>query len=116
MGDSRAITTSMVGADALVARHGEIDITTCAELERSITIAARPSQRYVFVDLSSVTFIDAAAIGAIVRTATALDSQSRRLKLLGAAGIMQYVLDLTGIGAAVGIEAHLLDQRQATEL
>jgi anti-sigma B factor antagonist len=115
MGDNRVTTTSMVGTDALVAPHGDIDISNSAEFESAMIHAAMRCKRYVFVDLADVTFIDAAAIGAIVRAGTVLNSQSRRLQLVGAWGLVQRVLDLTRIGEIYGIEAHVLDHPQATE-
>jgi anti-sigma B factor antagonist len=115
MSDRRAISTSMVGTDAWVAPHGEIDISNVAHLETALTNAASRSHRYVFVDLAEVTFIDAATVGAIVRSANLLNSQGRRLKLLGASSGVQHVLDITGVAAFLGIDAHLLDQPQTAE-
>ena len=110
-----AIETSMVGTDAWVVLHGDLDVANIADFESALAVAARCSQRYVFVELATLTFIDATGIGAIVRAANALRCESRRLKLLGAAGQVQYILDLTGMSEYLGIEAALLDQPLTTD-
>ena len=116
MSGSDEITVDVVGVDAWVAPHGELDLTTIADFRLALTNAAACSQRYVFVDLASVTFIDAANIGAIVRTATELNTQGRRLKVLGACGHVQYILDITGISAFYGVKTSPLDQPRTTRL
>jgi len=52
MDGSGAVTTSIVGNDAWVAPHGDLDIASIAEFESALTNAARCSQRFVFVDLA----------------------------------------------------------------
>jgi anti-anti-sigma factor len=115
MTETGPITTSMVGTDAWVVPHGDLDIANIAEFESTLAHAARCSQRYVFVEVANVTFIDAGVIGAIVRADTALARQGRRLKLIGAPCRVQYVLDLTGLGERFGVEADLLDHPQTAE-
>ena len=115
-GSDEITTVDVVGVDAWVAPHGELDLTTIADFRLALTNAAAGSQRYLFVDLANVTFIDAASIGAIVRTATELNSQGRRLKLFGASGRVRYVLDITGISAFYGVRTSPLDQPHTTRL
>src|SRR5262245_18964115 len=115
VGDHRAISTSIVGTDAWVALHGDLDLASVADVEFALTDAAARSQSYVFVELTGVTFIDAAGIGALVRAAAALGAKCRRLRLLGPADEVQYRLDITGTSEHFGIDANLLDQAEAAE-
>ena len=115
-GSDEITTVDVIGVDAWVAPHGDLDLTTIADFRLALTNAASGSQRYVFVDLANVTFIDAVSIGAIVRTATELNGQGRRLKLFGACGHVQYVLDITGMSAFYGVKTSHLDRPRTTQL
>ena len=56
----------------------------------------------MYVDLSEVTFMDAAVLGALVRSGRCLAASGSTLKIFGASGIAAEVLALTNIAVEYG--------------
>ena len=72
---------------------GEVDFMCAESLVQSLLLFNGTS---VEVDVSDVTFIDAAAVGALVRVKRQLEGRGCDLYVTGAQGIVQRVLDLVG--------------------
>jgi len=89
-------------ADAGMVRlavSGELDLATAADLEHAVALAiTRPGVRTVVVELSGLTFLDAAGIAALSRSRIAADASGVPLRAEGARGVVLRVLDLTGVG------------------
>lgn len=59
-------TTACDATHARLELAGELDMISCAQLEETLRYHLRRGRRFVSVDISAVTFIDAAAIGTFV--------------------------------------------------
>lgn len=93
-------SAARVGADVWwVAVTGEIDLSTAEEVVRQVEVArGLPGLRQVIVDLTHTRFLDAHGVGALVRVERDLEAIGLRLKLIGAAGLVERVLGLSGLG------------------
>jgi anti-sigma B factor antagonist len=86
-------------ADAtIVVVVGDIDMSTVEQLDSGIIAAAGTDESNdVLVDLSGVTFMDSTGINALLKGRRVADACGRRYRVVGAAGIVHQVLDLTGV-------------------
>ncbi|WP_152644812.1 STAS domain-containing protein [Kitasatospora griseola] len=83
--------------------NGEIDLDTAPALRRALA-AALDAHREVVLDLSEVTFMDCAGLGAVVRARNQADRSGRRLILRGASGCVVRLLELTGLQRRLAVE------------
>jgi anti-sigma B factor antagonist len=82
---------------------GELDLVTAPLLLDAATAAlALPGCRDLVIDLGGVTFMDASAIGTLVRIRRACEHVGGRLSVFGAEGIVAEVLAMTGFVEWVG--------------
>lgn len=79
----------------LVVLRGEADLATCERLRAAL----RTCGGEVVVDLSRVTFLDAASIGVFVVEQQRLAADAGGLRLTGAAGIVDRVLHIAGLAS-----------------
>ncbi|MFJ1790955.1 STAS domain-containing protein [Kitasatospora griseola] len=87
----------------IVRANGEIDLDTAPALCRALA-AALASHREVVLDLSEVTFMDCAGLGALVRARNQADRSDRRLILRGAGRCVVRLLKLTGLHRRLAVE------------
>ncbi|MFF2546483.1 STAS domain-containing protein [Kitasatospora sp. NPDC058063] len=87
----------------VVRASGEIDLDTAPALRGALT-AAFESHREVALDLSEVTFIDCAGLGALVRARNQADRCGGRLVLRGAGRRVVRLLELTGPHRRLAVE------------
>ncbi|MFI5493973.1 anti-sigma factor antagonist [Actinoplanes sp. NPDC051859] len=79
--------------------HGELDLEAASNLEGAVAVARRaPGVRAVILDLTSLTFLDAAGVAGVVRAALAATAAGVQLRTENATGIVCRVLDITGVG------------------
>jgi anti-anti-sigma factor len=82
----------------VIAPEGELDIARRAELRAQLSDAARDAAGCVVVDLSSVTFIDSSALGAIVELHNRLRRDTRQLAVVAPEGTaVKVMLTLAGL-------------------
>lgn len=81
----------------IVALTGELDIAY-AGVSSAAVCRALDQHDSVGLDLSGLSFLDAAGIGALARTRRYALANERRLKFLGAAGMPERMLQLAGLG------------------
>ncbi|GAA2837034.1 hypothetical protein GCM10010441_71790 [Kitasatospora paracochleata] len=92
------------GNEPIVVRaNGEIDLDTATSLRRALA-AALESHREVVLDLSEVTFMDCAGLGALVRARNQADRCGARLVLRGAGHRVVRLLKLTGLHRRLAVE------------
>ncbi|OJF12019.1 anti-anti-sigma factor [Couchioplanes caeruleus] len=85
---------------ACLALHGEVDAEAAEALEAAVARAGRQAGvSDVVLDLTAVTFLDAAGVAAVVRSALAAADGGVRLRTQGACGIVRRVLEVTGVHA-----------------
>jgi anti-anti-sigma factor len=82
----------------VVAVLGEIDLAVHDELLSTIRAAiGRPGVKTVVVDLSRTSFMDAAGIRALLAGREAAGTAGVRYRVVGMAGMVRWVLDVTGV-------------------
>ena len=73
---------------------GELDLSSAAVLkERLVSIAGST----VEADLSDLTFIDAAGLGALLAAKAKIEQAGHRLVLVGAAGRTRHLFEIVGL-------------------
>lgn len=82
----------------LVRAVGELDIATAPILQDALD-QARAHGRDVLLDLSRVTFCDAAALGVVVQTHRELLAEGRAVRVVDATPLVAKVLAITGLDA-----------------
>jgi anti-anti-sigma factor len=87
----------VVGNDALVSAHGELDLF-CVDRLR-VALAEVDHVQRVTVDLKGVTFIDSAALGCLAAVADARAGAGRTLRVEHAHGLVRRLMDLLQLDA-----------------
>ncbi len=77
--------------------RGEFDVSTAADLSAALARAIALVDADLVIDVSDVQFMDAAAVGVIVRTRTFLEQRSRSLTLRSPSPRVRRVFDLCGL-------------------
>jgi anti-anti-sigma factor len=78
--------------------RGELDLDTVDELATVLDeCIAHPTCHRVVVDLSEVTFIDSATVGAIIRMYKKAANAGHKLSVAGATGLVHRVLETLGV-------------------
>jgi len=97
------VTSTRVDYDRLrITVTGEIDLSTSPRLlEELMTGLSLPGCRDIVLDLSGVSFLDASAIGVLMRAHTACRRAGGRLTVFGARGIVAEVLHMTGVAGSL---------------
>src|SRR6187401_3092402 len=75
---------------------GEFDRVNVDELEAALLDALRPGVRFVDVDLTAVTFVDASVLTALVRFQQEIDDRRGRLRLFTSLSIHR-TLEISGL-------------------
>lgn len=89
------------GGRTVVWLEGEYDIATAVVLGATLANAISRDDADLVVDLSRVTFIDAATIGVLIRGRNRLRCQSRSLTLRSPSRCARRLLDICGLTAVV---------------
>jgi len=83
MGEGLLNVTPESSGGALVLRvEGELDLSTCEELEAAIREAEGSNPPTLVLDLSGVTFLDSMGLGTLVKADERARAQGRRLLLV----------------------------------
>ncbi|MBX6354887.1 MAG: STAS domain-containing protein [Micromonosporaceae bacterium] len=99
-----SIHTRQFGQAQLVRVAGSVDFASVASLRELLSVSLRQHKRYVVLDLSGVTLLDAHAGGVLRRLATdSLSANGSRLHAIGATGMVLEVLRITGAAKPLGI-------------
>jgi anti-sigma B factor antagonist len=88
-----------------VSVRGEVDIHTCAELEKTLTELADRGIRRITVDLSGVAFIDSSGLRALVVGHKALQGQGGTLVVANPSATTARLLEVTGLDGLFDIES-----------
>lgn len=87
--------------DIRLVLSGEFDLDARDALLTSLLEAVRTCARCVVVDLDQVTFFDSGSIGTLVRGWSAARDTARSLEVVNAHGVVQRVLEVTGLLATL---------------
>ncbi|WP_433044796.1 STAS domain-containing protein [Dactylosporangium sp. CS-033363] len=89
--------TAVDGRRAAVTLSGECDLAAREEC-MAVLMGAVDTAPVVVVDLGGVTFLDSSGVHALVTAYRAAQDRGGRLSVVGAAGMVAHVLDITGVG------------------
>lgn len=103
------ITTAQIGANAfVVSAAGELDLASHEVLDRELVGAIDRGCRRLIVDLTGVTFIDSAAMGALVLNAKRLPVDGGCVVVTDDPRILR-VFEITGLDRTFEIERSLAE-------
>jgi anti-anti-sigma factor len=87
---------------AIVQPAGEIDLATVSQLEEALE-ASISGDSNVALDLTEVTFMDSTGLRAVLAVNETMTAGGRRLALIVAAGPVDRLLDISGVGQTLEI-------------
>jgi anti-anti-sigma factor len=82
---------------------GELDLSTCSQLDEVLAAVVATTTARVEVDLSGVSFLDCRAVATLVNARNEAIRRGVRFTVHNAAGIVRRVLELAGVAAAMGL-------------
>jgi anti-sigma B factor antagonist len=97
----------MCGDHIVVAVRAELDICQAAAAIAAIAGRGPGREHCVIVDLQALDFIDCAALRALARAQQQVRQGGGQVLLAAPAGTLERVLDLTGLGEALGVHASM---------
>jgi anti-anti-sigma factor len=89
--------TTVAHGRAVVAVRGELDMSTAAELSRSLAPVLDQHPQAVTMDLAGLEFIDSTGLTLLVRTAKRLQEHEAVLRLASPSPAVRRVLELVGL-------------------
>jgi anti-sigma B factor antagonist len=108
MGEALSIEVRHERDHAIVVAAGEIDIATVAQLRERLFELADTGQSIV-IDLSQVSFVDSAGLGALVGAAKRAAAHGATLHVVGARPQIRQLFRVTGLEGRVPL-ARTLDE------
>jgi anti-sigma B factor antagonist len=91
--------------EVVVRPRGELDVFGSWCLAEAIEDALRPDVRCVVVDLRDVTLCDSSGVSALVRAGHLCHALGADLRVEGATGVVQRVLEWSRLDEALALEA-----------
>jgi anti-sigma B factor antagonist len=92
------------GGQARIRVTGDLDAATAPRLRRCVSELAELGAADFAVDLSRVSFLDCAGLGALVSAKKRLRATGGDLRVVAASRSVRRVLALTGFAAAFGLD------------
>lgn len=89
------------GAAQVVWLRGEVDLYTAPLMEQQLQQLLADGAREIVVDLAEVTFLDAAGLGALVRTVSRLRRCDGAMHVRSPSPSVQKTLAITGLDAVL---------------
>jgi anti-sigma B factor antagonist len=86
-----------VGATAIVAVVGELDLASGPELEAELERITGAVTKLLVVDLSQLDFMDSTGLSILVRTHQRLTGEGSEMSLVKGSPQVQRLLELTGV-------------------
>jgi anti-sigma B factor antagonist len=96
------------GGYAVVALHGELDVTGAASVIAALTAAAAGNPR-IIVDLAALEYIDCYSLGALGRVRAQARQAGGDLLLAAPRGLVRRLLDLTGLIGVFAVHASVAE-------
>ncbi|QVQ52293.1 STAS domain-containing protein [Spiractinospora alimapuensis] len=88
---------------SVVRPHGEIDCAVTPALREYLFTALRPGMELLVIDLSEITFCDAAGLAVLVGTRHRADRLGVELRMAGPRAQMRRILRITGLDRVLTI-------------
>jgi anti-anti-sigma factor len=93
------------GGCRVVVMRGEYDISSVASLSDTLGVAIAAEDADLRIDMSEVTFLDAATIGVVIRARAFLAERSRSLLVRSPSPCARRLLDICHLDALVEADA-----------
>ena len=77
------VTVGERGRTPVLYVRGEVDLSTCEELEAAIQLAEEPAPATLVLDLSQVSFLDSTGVRTLLKADARARDDGRRLVLIG---------------------------------
>jgi RNA polymerase sigma-B factor len=106
---SGSILTSQVGDTIVLRPAGSLDMAAAPRLRTTLSALFHQPGQHVLVDLSSVDFIDCAAIGALIFGRGLAERGNAALLAVGAAPAVLQVMETTGVAKLLGADLTLAE-------
>jgi anti-sigma B factor antagonist len=103
------VRCSMVGAVAVVAVAGEVDMSTGSRLREAVADQLAAGHRRLLLDLTGVTFLDSTALGILVGTRKKAAESGGEMRVACADPRMLRLLTVTGLTRTIGVHATVED-------
>ena len=84
--------------------HGELDMDTVRQLERSLEAVAQDGHAEVVVDLAGVGFLDSSGLNLLARTTADLRATGRQLTIRNPSAAAQRMITISGLDRLLHIE------------
>jgi anti-sigma B factor antagonist len=97
------LSTSVVGATALVAARGELDIQSAAELDAAVDALLEQQPRTIAVDLRELEFVDSRGLRAIVLAHRRCAARDVRFAVIRGTRQVARLLEIARIGDHIEI-------------
>ena len=97
------VSVAFVEQRVLLDVRGEVDVLTAPDLGALVDVLIDRGHRFVELDLSALSFMDASGLRVIARAARRLHPISGELAIRSPSGVVRRMLDLTGLTAAVAL-------------
>ncbi|MBM0240111.1 STAS domain-containing protein [Micromonospora sp. ATA32] len=110
------VTYAQRDGGACLRLAGELDMSTAPELNAAIDRLAAEGERQLLIDLTELTFCDSTGISAFVRGDNRVAADGGWLRLTGAGGRVQRVLQVTGLAEVLTYEPGTVDPTSHTAL
>jgi anti-anti-sigma factor len=101
------VTADRVPGGVRVRVVGEMDIATAPQLVAAMRSLSRPDLQHVWLDLTELTFVDAAGLAALVQVRRLVDGQGGRLTLRGVPPFVRRLLTITNLSRDFTLEPNL---------
>jgi len=98
--------------EANISLSGELDIFSAAQVSREVDRALWSGCRRALLDTSDVTFIDASALGVLVRAGDLMRSCRGTMEIVAFSPVVLKLCLLTGLASLLGDAADVSDSRQ----
>ncbi|HEY1280213.1 MAG TPA: STAS domain-containing protein [Acidimicrobiales bacterium] len=102
---SLQLSVAEAGGNAEVSVRGEVDIHTCADLERTLTTLADKGVQVITLDLGEVAFIDSSGLRALVVGHKALQDHGGSLVVANPSSSTARLLEVTGLDGLFDVES-----------
>lgn len=87
-------------ARTILTLHGELDILSRIRLTDAVDAALYGGRRHLVVDVANLTFCDSSGLWALLSAKRTVTAMGGALELVNVHGILQRVLDITGVAKA----------------
>jgi len=84
---------------------GEMDLVTAPHLVESVRSLRGPDMQHVRLDLTQLTFVDAAGLRALVQARMLVHGRGGQLTLRGARPLLRRMLEITELNTAFDLES-----------